>query len=102
MIHLRCPILDGTSCGHDSFAESLEICHAAITDRVRPIVATPLWEAHNTEPPIPFDGCCHKLERLEAETRGALSFRLGFALQFSAKLPSRVARYGSTRSLASK
>jgi protein-tyrosine phosphatase len=102
MIDLRCHILDGTPCGPDSFAESLEMCHTAIADGVRTIVATPRWEAGSTEPPLPFDECHRKLERLETETRGALSFKLGFAMQFSAHLPGLVARYGSRVALAGR
>lgn len=102
MIDLRCHILAGTPCGPDSFAESLEMCQAAIADGVRTIVATPRWEAGSTEPPLPFDECMRQLERLEAETRGALSLRLGFAMQFSSQLLGLVARYGSRLALAGK
>lgn len=102
MIDLRSHILDGTSCGPDSFAESLEMCHAAIVDGVRTIVATPRWEAGSTEPPLPFEECHRKLERLESEMRGAISLKLGFALQFSAELLDLIARYGSRLALASR
>jgi protein-tyrosine phosphatase len=102
MIDLRRHILDGTPCGPDSFAESLEMCRAAIADGVKTIVATPRWEAGSSEPPLPFEDCLRRLERLEAEMRGALSLRLGFALQFSAELPSLVAVYGSRLALAGK
>jgi protein-tyrosine phosphatase len=102
MIDLRSHILDGTPCGPDSFAESLEMCHAAIADGVRTVVATPRWNAGSTEPPLPFDECHRKLGRLEAETRGALAFKLGFAMQFSSHLLGLVARYGSRLALAGK
>ena len=102
MIDLRTHILDGTPCGPDSFAESLEMCRAAIADGVRTIVATPRWEAGSPEPPLPFEECHRKLKRLEAETRGALSFKLGFALEFSPELPVLVERHGSKLTLAGK
>lgn len=102
MIDIRSHILDGTPCGPGSFAESLEMCRAAISDGVKTLVATPRWEAGSAEPPLPFEECCRKMERLEAEMRGALSFRLGFALQFSAMLPELVARYGPKLALAGK
>jgi protein-tyrosine phosphatase len=102
MIDLRCHILDGTPCGPDSFADSLEMCRAAIADGVRTIVATPRWEAGSSEPPLPLDECHRKLERLETETRGALSFKLGFAMQFSAHLLGLLERYGSRLALADK
>lgn len=102
MIDIRSHILDGTSCGPKSFAESLEMCRAAIDDGVRTMVTTPRWEAGRTEPPIPFDECRRKLKRLEAETRGILSLKLGFALQFSLELPALVGRYGTELALAGK
>lgn len=102
MIDLRSHILDGIPCGPDTFAESLEMCRAAIIDGVKTIVATPIWEAGRSEPPLSFNDCRRKLERLEAETRGALSFKLGFALRFSPELPNLVARYGSDLALAGR
>ena len=102
MIDLRSHILDGTPCGPNSFAESLEMCREAIADGVKTIVATPRWEAGRTEPPLPFQECNRKLERLETETHGAISFKLGFALQFSLTLPELVARHGSKLALAGK
>jgi protein-tyrosine phosphatase len=102
MIDLRCNILDGTPYGPDSFAESLEMCRAAVADGVSTIVATPRWEAGRAEPPLPFEDCQRKIERLGAETHGALSFRLGFALQFSAALPRLAAQHGSKLALAGK
>jgi protein-tyrosine phosphatase len=100
MIDLRCHILDGTPCGPDSFSESLEMCRVAIADGVRTMVATPRWEAGRAEPPLPFEECHRKLERLKAETRGVLSLKLGFAFQFSAELPGLVNCYGSKLALA--
>lgn len=102
MIDLRCHILDGAPCGPDSFAESIEMCHAAIADGVRTVVVTPRWEAGSDEPPIPFDECRRKMERMEGETGGIINFRLGFALQFSPDLPRLVERYGSDLALAGK
>ncbi|HEX8149727.1 MAG TPA: CpsB/CapC family capsule biosynthesis tyrosine phosphatase [Pyrinomonadaceae bacterium] len=102
MIDLRSHILDGTPCGPDSFAESLEMCRAAAADGVRTLVATPRWEAGHAEPPLPFDECLRKLRRLEAELRGLLSLKLGFALQFSPELPALVGRYGAELALAGK
>lgn len=102
MIDLRSHILDGTPCGPQSFADSLEMCRAAISDGVTTIVATPLWEAGNLEPPLTFHECRRKLYRLAAETHGALSFKLGFVLRFSPELPKLVARYGSELTLAGR
>ncbi|HEY0172648.1 MAG TPA: CpsB/CapC family capsule biosynthesis tyrosine phosphatase [Pyrinomonadaceae bacterium] len=102
MIDIRSHILDGTPCGPDSFAESLEMCRLAIADGVKTIVATPRWEAGCAEPPLPFDECLCKLKRLAAETHGALSLKLGFALQFSPELPGLVERHGSILTLAGK
>jgi protein-tyrosine phosphatase len=102
MIDLRCHILDGMPCGPDSFAESLEMCHTAAAGGVRTIVATPRWEVGRTEPPLPFEECQRKIERLNAEMRGSLSLGLGFALQFGADLPALVERHGSKLALAGK
>jgi protein-tyrosine phosphatase len=102
MIDLRRHILDGTPCGPDSFGESLEMCRAAAADGVRTIVATPRWEAGCAEPPLPFEECRRKLERLEAEMRGVLSLKLGFAFQFSTELPGLINRYSSKLALAGK
>ncbi|HEX8292760.1 MAG TPA: CpsB/CapC family capsule biosynthesis tyrosine phosphatase [Pyrinomonadaceae bacterium] len=102
MIDIRSHILDGTPCGPDSPADSLEMCRAAAADGVRTLVATPRWEAGRAEPPLPFDECSRKLRRLESETGGRLSLKLGFALQFSPDLPALVGRYGSELALAGK
>lgn len=102
MIDLRSHVLDGTPCGPGSFAESVEMCRAAAADGVTTLVATPRWEAGRAEPPIPFDECRSKIERLEAETGRAVALRLGFALQFSGKLPELVARHGPRLALAGK
>lgn len=102
MIDLRSHVLDGTPCGPDSFNESLEMCRAAIAEGVRTIVATPRWEAGEVAPPLSFEECRRKLARLEVETRGSLSFKLGFALQFSPQLPDLVAQYGTNLTLAGK
>ncbi|MBV9926112.1 MAG: hypothetical protein JOZ96_13925 [Acidobacteria bacterium] len=100
MIDLRSHILDGTPCGPPSFADSLEICSAAAADGITTIVATLRWEAGSAEPPLPFEESRRKIKRLEAEMGGALTFKLGFALQFSPELPSLAAHYGSNLALA--
>lgn len=102
MIDIRSHILDGTPCGPDSFADSLEMCRAAAADGVRTIVATPRWEAGSSEPPLPFDECLRKLRHLESETNGLLYLKLGFALQFSTDLPALVEAYGPMLTLAGK
>lgn len=102
MIDLRSHILDGTPCGPDSFADSVKMCKASVADGVATIVATPRWKAGCAEPPLPFDDCLVKVERLESEMRGALSIRLGFALQFSGGLPDLAARHGAKLALDGK
>jgi protein-tyrosine phosphatase len=102
MIDLCSHILDETVCGPASFAESVEMCRAAVADGVRTIVATPCWAADSTEPPLSFADCRRKIERLQTELRGALSLRLGFVLPFSPQLPAIVERYGSQLALGGK
>lgn len=102
MIDLRSHILDGTPCGPNSFTDSLEMCHAAMADGVKTVVATPRWDAGCVEPPFPFEECQSKLARLENETRNAISLKLGFALQFSPELPTLLARHGSRLAIAGK
>jgi protein-tyrosine phosphatase len=53
MIDIHCDILDGTPYGSDSFADSLEMCRAAIADGVRTVIATPRWKTGRAEPPSP-------------------------------------------------
>lgn len=96
MIDLHCHILDETSCGPESFSESLEMCRLAVVDGVRMIVATPRWEVQANEPPLAFTDCERKLDRLRREMGGALLFKLGFLMQFSSNLPALVDRYGSS------
>ena len=100
MIDLHCHILDGTACGPESFAECLEMCRLAVEEGVRTIVATPRWEAHSVEPPLPFIEGRRRLERLQDTMGGALAFKLGFMMQFSPQLPSLVRQYGSVLALA--
>ena len=100
MIDIRCHILHGTECGPDSFSESVEMCRAAIASKVRVITATPRWKAGNTKPPLPFDEMARKIQCLQAEVGGALSFTSGFVLDFSDKLPDLVDNYGSSLALA--
>jgi len=95
MIDLRCHLLDGTPCGPASFATSLQICKEALNNGVRTIVATPLWAANNGEPPLPFDECERKINRLLNETGGLLSIKPGFVLQFGLNLHSLVERYSN-------
>lgn len=99
MIDLRCHILDGTGCGTESFAESVEMCRQAVADGVRTIVATPRWEAQSSEPPLSFAHCQQKLEQLRGETFDALSFKLGFAMLWSLNLLTLVEQYGSKLAL---
>jgi protein-tyrosine phosphatase len=102
MIDLRCHILDETACGPASFAESVEMCRAAVADGVRTIVATPCWAADSFDPPLPFAECRRKIERLQREFYGTLSLTLGFVLPFSPRLPALVGRYGSQLALGGK
>jgi protein-tyrosine phosphatase len=95
MIDLNCHILDGTGCGPESFAESLEMCRLASESGVRTIVATLRWQAGRVEPPLPFDEVDRKIERLRAETRGSLFFKSGFTFEFSSNLPELINRYGA-------
>lgn len=102
MIDLRCHVLDGSPCGPESFAKSVEMCHSAQANGVSLVVATLRWEAGRAEPPLPFEECRSKLDRLESELSGALSLRLGFAFRFSSQLPALVERYGSRLALGGK
>ena len=99
MIDLHCHVLDETECGPQSFAESVEICRQAAKDGVRTIVATPLWNKQADEPPLSFTNCQRKLDRLQHETRGALSLKLGFLMQFRVDLARLLERYGSSLTL---
>ena len=78
------------------------MCRRAVADGVKTLIATPRWQAGRSEPPLPFDDCRRKAERLEEAARGALTVKLGFALQFSTDLPDLVARHGSKLALAGK
>lgn len=100
MIDLRCHILDGTGCGPESFAESVEMCRQAVVDGVRTIVATPCWEAQSDEPPLSFAHCQQKLEQLQCEMRDALSLKLGFVMRWSPNLLTLVEQYGSKLTLS--
>jgi protein-tyrosine phosphatase len=99
MIDLHCHLLDETGCGPRDFAESLEICHQAVADGVRTIVATPRWEAQASEPPLSLADCELKLERLRREMRDALSLKLGFLVRFRADLARLMERYGAAVTL---
>ena len=99
MIDLCCHILDGTGCGPESFAESLEMCRQAKADGVHTIVATPPWEALSGGPPLSFAYCRRKLEQLQCETHDALSLKLGFVLRWSPNLLTLVEQYGAKLTL---
>lgn len=102
MIDLRCHILSGTPCGPESFAESVQMCRAAIKDGVRTLVASPRWEAGHSEPPLSFDKCEQQISRLMSETDGALNIKLGFGLQFSPRLPELADQYGARLAVGGK
>lgn len=102
MIDLRCHVLDGTDCGPQSFSVSLEMCRAAVRGGVETIVATPRWKAGSAEPPVGFDEMGRKIERLRAETDGALAVKAGFVFEFSMALPDLVRRYGPRLALGGK
>jgi protein-tyrosine phosphatase len=102
LVDLSCHILDGTGCGPESYAESLEMCQAAAAEGVRTLVATPRWVAGSLEPPLPFDECRRKIRRLQGELGGKLALKLGFLLPFSPKLLDLVDRYGSDLALGGK
>ena len=75
------------------------MCRQAATAGVRAIVATPRWDEHLDAPPLAFEECERRLERLRAELNGALTLRLGFMLRFRADLSVLLARYGSSLAL---
>lgn len=102
MIDLRCHILDGTSCGPQSYAESLEMCRVAVDCGVQTIVATPLWATGNFEPPLPFNEIKGKIERLQKALLGKLSIESGFVLAFDKRLPELADRYGTELALGGK
>lgn len=95
MIDIRCHVLDESSCGPSSFAESLEMCRKAADEGVRTISATLQWNAGREAPPLPFQACQRKVESLEKEMKGKLSLQLGFVLELSPLLPELLKRYGS-------
>lgn len=99
MIDIRCHVLDGTNCGPQSFAESLEMCRLAAASGVRAIVATLSWEAGTNVPPLPLDECQQRLARLQAEVNSQLALKLGFVMRFSSSLPVLVDQYGSNLTL---
>lgn len=102
MIDLKRHIIDGTGCGPESFTESVEMCRTAAANGVHTIVATPLWPAESQEPPLPFAVCERKLEQLERETGGSISFKLGFNIMFRTDLPELLDRYGSALALGGR
>ena len=99
MIDIHCHLLDETGCGAQDFAESLAMCRQAASAGVRTIVAAPRWDEQADAPPLHFEECERKLERLRAELNGALILRLGFMLRFRADLPVLLARYGASLAL---
>lgn len=102
MIDLRSNILDGTDCGPQSFAESLEICRAAVAYGVHTLVATPRWKAGSFEPPLAFEEITRKVEQLQRVLRGSLSIKSGFVIEFSRSLLELVEHYGSRLALGAK
>lgn len=78
------------------------MCRAAIGSGVRTIVATSRWQAGQTEPPLPFKEIGRKVERLQAETKGALTIKSGFMFEFSTGLPELTQRYGAYVTLGGK
>jgi protein-tyrosine phosphatase len=102
LVDLSCHVLDGTGCGPESYAESLEMCRAAAAEGVSLIVATPRWAPGSLEPPLPLDECHRKVVRLEDELGGVVSLKLGFLLPFSMDLPELVDRFGAEIALGGK
>lgn len=102
MIDLRWHILSGTPCGPESFAESVQMCRAAIADGVQTLVASPRWEAEQSAPPLSFDKCEQQISRLMDETGGSLKIKLGFGLQFSPRLPELTDQYGARLAVGGK
>jgi protein-tyrosine phosphatase len=94
MLDLNCHILDKTAGGPEGLDQSLEMCRLAAENGVRTIVATPRWEARANTPPLPFAECQRKLQELDRLMGGALSFKLGFLVQFSPALATLVEEYG--------
>jgi protein-tyrosine phosphatase len=101
MIDLHCHLLDGTSGSPESFEASLAMCQQAAANDVRAIVATPRWTAQLSEPPLAFDECQQKLERLNEAMRGAVVLRPGFLMEFRSALPALLDRHGSSIALNS-
>ena len=102
MIDLSCHFLNGPSCGPASFAESVELCGAAVANGVRTFVFTPRWKTESSEPPVPLIACEEQIERLRAVLAPNIDLRLGFELQFSPELPALVDRYGHALAIAGK
>jgi protein-tyrosine phosphatase len=99
MIDLHCHLLDGTPDGAESFEASLAMCRQAAANDVRTIVATPRWAIHLSEPPLAFDECWQKFERLNEAMREAVMLRPGFLMEFRSDLPLLLDRYGSSLAL---
>jgi protein-tyrosine phosphatase len=102
MIDLCSHILDGTGCGPESYAESLEMCQAAVEGGASTVVATPLWSANSVDPPLPFDEIDNKIERMNKVLTGILTVRRGFVFEFSPSLPELTERYGKLVTLGGK
>ena len=99
MIDLRSHILHGVSCGPSSFEESLAMARTAVANGVKTIVATPVWKSDSSEPPLAFDECFRRIGALETALSGALTIKLGFAIQFHEDLANLIGRFGTTLSL---
>lgn len=99
MIDLHCHLLGGANESQEGFAEQLEICRRAAQDGVHTLVATPRWASSQDEPPLGLSACWQQLERLRQEMRAALSFKLGFLMEFRRDLPEVLEKYGSAVTL---
>jgi protein-tyrosine phosphatase len=78
------------------------MCRIAAALGVRILVATPLWKAGSSEPPLSFEEINRKVERLERELSGTPFIRSGFVLEFSKQLPELADVYGSRLALGGK
>jgi protein-tyrosine phosphatase len=76
------------------------MCRAARAEGVGVLLATPRWPKGATAPPLGFEECGRRLERLRRAARGeSPQLRLGFVLQFDEGLPALVERHGARLAL---
>lgn len=99
MIDLHSHLLSGPQGSPETFKTELEICRRAVRDGVRTLVATPRWRASADGPQLSLTDCWQRLERLHHELDAALSFRLGYLLEFRSGLPNLLEKHGSNISL---